>query len=125
MSISPTIVQSIMTHLQELPDLAGMNVATLVAEGMKFIQQMQSPLTLVEKKQALLVAFERIAAGADGALGTADDVIPADIVQKIKLLLDNQIMDGFMDVLSEHSISEVATEVAATAKSCFSCFGRR
>lgn len=110
-------VQLIIDHLKSLPNLANLNVASLLSEATRFIQKFPE-VSHEDRKVSIFKAFEKIAAGADGVIGTADDIFPPETVQNIKVLLDNQIMDGFIDVLSNGTFEK------ATA-SCFACFGKK
>ena len=110
-------VALIVSHLSALPNIAGMNVAALVSEAVTFMRKFPE-VSLPDKKVMLIQAFERIAAGADGVAGTKDDLIPSETVAKIKLLLDNQLLDGFVEILADGTAQKVAA-------SCFGCFSKK
>jgi hypothetical protein len=91
----------------------------LIAKGMELVEQL--PLHQADDKKALLfAAFERIAMGQDGMSGTSDDLIPADVLANIRLLLDAHLIEQFADVWADATKGKVSVEKAKpVAVGCF------
>jgi hypothetical protein len=53
------------------------------------------------KKKLLLEVLTRIAAGADGVAGTADDLLPAKTMATIKVLLEGDLVDQTINLISD------------------------
>jgi hypothetical protein len=53
------------------------------------------------KKKLLLEVLTRIAAGADGVVGTADDLIPATTMATLKVLLEGDLVDQTVNLISD------------------------
>jgi len=53
------------------------------------------------KKKLLLEVLTRIAAGADGIAGTADDLVPAKTMATIKMLLEGDLVDQTVNLISD------------------------
>lgn len=71
--------------------------------------------SLDDKRKIAFRAIELIAAGNDGIAGTADDLIPKEIVDKIGVLINSGLLTSVIDV--------IAPAVVATSQKCFSaCF---
>jgi len=62
-------------------------------------------LPQVSRKDFAIQVLQRIAAGADGVSGTDDDLIPVEIVQKITVLLNNDLVGNILDLLPEGKCS--------------------
>jgi hypothetical protein len=53
------------------------------------------------KKKLLLEVLTRVAAGADGVAGTADDLIPAKTMATLKMMLESDLVDQTVDLVSD------------------------
>jgi len=53
------------------------------------------------KKKLLLEVLTRIAAGADGIAGTADDLIPAKTMATLKMMLEGDLVEQTIDLVSD------------------------
>lgn len=97
----------------------------LIAKGMEILETF--PNMKGEEKKALLVkVIEKIAAGADGVVGTEDDIIPASVVESLKTILEKDLIGDIVQVIAGAARGEfnlqqaklVAVETANVAKSC-------
>lgn len=81
------------------------------------------------KKTLLRELLTRVAAGADGVIGTADDLIPAETLAQLHQILDSGLLDQtvelVMDITHGRFSINKAVEVAKTAApACIGCIGR-
>ena len=53
------------------------------------------------KKKLLLEVITRVAAGADGVAGTADDLIPATTMSTLKMMLEGDLVEQTVDLVSD------------------------
>lgn len=60
-----------------------------------------SHLSQTEKKALIIDTFHDIAAGKDGILGTADDVIAPNIVKGIDMLIECNLVSAVIDLIIE------------------------
>lgn len=97
----------------------------LIAKGMEILETF--PNMKGEEKKALLVkVIEKIAAGADGIVGTDDDIIPAAVVEALKTMLEKDLVGDIIQVISSaargefnlQQATQVAVETANVVKSC-------
>jgi len=97
----------------------------LIAKGMEMLETF--PNMKGEEKKALLVkVIEKIAAGADGVSGTEDDIIPAAVVESLKIMLEKDLVGDIIQVISSaargefnlQQATQVAVETANVAKTC-------
>lgn len=101
----------------------------IMTKSMEVIQTLPQELIKNEKKNELLVdVLTRIAAGADGVQGTADDLVPARVVDEIKRMLENNLVNDFANVVKDVSkgkfdFNTVVALAPAAAPMCMSCFG--
>lgn len=73
---------------------------TLLQEAYKIASSFPA-LSMADKKEMAMFSLDRLACGADGIAGTADDLIPADVMDKIRILFDSQIIDGMIDFIAD------------------------
>jgi hypothetical protein len=71
------------------------------------LQLINTVKSYVKDADAVVSTIEKIAAGADGKLGTDDDIIPSEIINTVKMLLEHRI------------VHELADEVVRQSCSCF------
>lgn len=67
---------------------------------MEIMQQYPS-LNESEKRALLFQVLKQVAAGKDGVEGTADDIIDAKIVAQLKYMLENNIVQDVMSVVTD------------------------
>lgn len=85
-------------------------------------------LTLSQRRDLALQALEKLAAGADGVLGTADDRIPEAVVEQVRGLLASNLatdlLAHFQALAPEPTTSAEAPNGAPRPGflSCFACF---
>lgn len=102
------------------------NPIKLIAKSMELLhtQKHWKVLSGAEKKELLLGALETIAKGRDGVQGTSDDLLPADFVVTIKLMLERNLVSQVIDVVAATAkghfdiiqAKKVATDVVHVAK---------
>ena len=71
----------------------------IVGKGMEVVQRFQY-LDGKLKKKLLLEIITRIAAGADGIAGTADDLIPAKTMATLKMMLESDLVDETINLVA-------------------------
>ena len=75
------------------------NPLNLIVKVMEMVAKEWPVSSGQEKRELLIQVLTVVAAGADGVEGTSDDVLPADLVRSVKLLLDNNLVAGMADIL--------------------------
>jgi hypothetical protein len=78
---------------------------TLLQEAYKIASSFPA-LSMADKKEMAMFSLDRLACGADGIAGTADDLIPADVMDKIRILFDSQIIDGMIDFIADMKVPD-------------------
>lgn len=108
----------------------------LIAKGMELLETFPN-MKGEEKKDLLIKVIEKIAAGADGVVGTDDDIIPAAVVEALKTMLEKDLIGDIIQVISSAARGEfniqqatlVAVETANVARSCIpaliTCFKKK
>lgn len=74
----------------------------VISKGMEVLNRVPE-LTGSTKKLILISAIELIAHGRDGIPSTDDDLLPVEYVQMLKVIIDNNIVDGIIDIISDAS----------------------
>jgi len=103
----------------------------IITKSMEVIQALPHEMLTTEKKNAVLVdVLTRIAAGLDGVQGTADDILPTRVVDEMKRLLENDLVNDFANVVKDVSngkfdLKAVVALAPKVAPSCMSCFGAK
>lgn len=102
----------------------------LITKGMELLTEVPE-LMGTTKKTILIQVIERIASGKDGLINTDDDLISKDYLDILRSILDNNIIEGIIDVISDASkgkfnIGKAATVIEnASHLKCFeSCFSK-
>jgi len=101
----------------------------LIAKGMEIMESF-SNMSGDQKKKMLIRVIEKIAAGSDGIVGTEDDIIPKEVVESLKLLLEKDLIGDIVQVVmgaakGEFNLEkskEAAVELVAVTKSCIPVF---
>lgn len=75
---------------------------SLIAKGMEYVER-YSQLTGKEKRDILLASLEKLAAGEDGVAGTADDLVPKAIVDGIKAMIANNLVEDAVNMVADVS----------------------
>lgn len=98
--------------------------AALIAKGMEIVQKQCKDMLGSDKKQLLLMVFEKVAAGKDGVVGTSDDVLPPQVVEIVKMLLEKNLVGDMIDVISAAANGKFELQPAVqVAQGCFAaCF---
>jgi hypothetical protein len=106
-------------------DVASDSPMKLIAKGMEIMQTFPN-LKGDDKEKLLVKVIERIAAGADGIVGTSDDIIPAPVVEGLKTMLEKDLIGDVAGVIKSafkgdfnlNKAKEVAMDVAKVGKTC-------
>lgn len=72
----------------------------IIAKGMEVTQRFKY-LDGKHKKKLLMEMLTRIAAGTDGKLGTDDDLLPASTMAALKTLLEGDLVDQTINLISD------------------------
>lgn len=92
-----SVTEMLLDRLKSAPALA-VSVAKLVETAAALVRDL--PGVPWESKRALLIkAMETVAAGGDGVLGTTDDLISPEVMGKLRLVLENRILDEVLDLV--------------------------
>lgn len=83
-------------------EFEGKSPIAIVTKGMELINDVPELLG-TSKKNILIQVIERIAAGKDNVLGTDDDLLSKETVEIFRLILDNHIIEGIIDVVVDAS----------------------
>lgn len=81
-----------------------------------------------EKATFITQALTKIAAGADGVYGTADDVIPPQVIDAVKVLIEKQLISDIVHLVldavrGKFDVAEAGEVVTDAAAVCVTCFG--
>lgn len=87
-----SIVEKLVTSLRS-KTVDSLTAAIVLQEAVKLARHEEYPRAVVE--ETLL----RIAAGADGITGTADDIIPPQVVNDVIALLKTGLVGDLVDIL--------------------------
>jgi hypothetical protein len=90
---------------------------------LKLLMQMMDKykhLSGSQKKDIVIRTFEDIAAGKDGILGTADDLIPAYVLTGMRIMIESELVERTIDVIYEATIGKVLQTYSLTS-SIYSC----
>lgn len=89
----------------------------LIAKGMEIMESFPN-MTGEQKKKLIVKVVEKIAAGADGIVGTDDDIIPASVVAGLKTILEKDLVGDVIQVINSAAKGEFkinkATDVVTT-----------
>jgi hypothetical protein len=87
------------------------------------IMETYDNLTGEQKKQYILLAIEQIANGDDGISNTSDDYISKNIVNTLKKLLEEDILNNFIDIISNASKNKFdINKIQIKTNKCCKCF---
>lgn len=107
--MASTIASGILAAIQAqtlIPTSAG--AVGIIVKGMELIEKLPVSLAGAEKRQLLVQAIERVAAGRDGVLGSADDLIPAGILENLRMLILGNMVGEIADVVVKAASGNVA-----------------
>ncbi len=83
------------------------SAVTIIKVGVEIVQGLPNAGTWEDRKALLLHALELVAAGADGVLGTQDDLIPSSIMQNLKILLETKMASDMIGLLQSVDLQDV------------------
>ncbi|MGA0214589.1 MAG: hypothetical protein ACO3IY_03495 [Pelagibacteraceae bacterium] len=106
-------------------DVAKDSPMKLIAKGMEIMETFPN-LKGAEKEKLLIKVIEKIAAGADGIVGTDDDIIPAPVVEGLKTILEKDLVGDVANVIKSafkgefkfNQAVEVAKDLSKVGKTC-------
>lgn len=117
------MIESILTNkitillLEAVTENPNISAMTVIAKGMEIMDTFPN-LTGQEKKDRLMKVILKVAAGTDGILGTEDDILPKSCVEMLQTLLEKNILEDIITVVSETANGKFnihkATETAQT-----------
>lgn len=114
-------------------EINGASPMTIVTKGMELMETFPN-MSGAQKKELLTKVIERVAAGKDGIVGTDDDIIPKECVEALKLMLEKQLLEGIVSVISDAArgkfnlnkamvVTEDVKKICLPA--CFALFSRK
>lgn len=72
-----------------------------------------------EKKALVIRTFEDIVSGHDGVLGTDADLLPPDVVQGMRVMLESNLITSIIDVVCAATVGRVISGISLTAQLSF------
>jgi hypothetical protein len=114
----------------QLSQVSAMNV---IAKGMEIMETFPN-LSSTDKRSLLLKVIHKVAAGADGILGTEDDLLPKECMETLKIILENNLADGIIGIIADtahgkfniNKVIDVGKDLAPVCLPLFSkCFGKK
>lgn len=114
----------------QLSQVSAMNV---IAKGMEIMETFPN-LSSADKKCLLLKVIHKVAAGADGILGTEDDLLPKECMDTLKIILENNLADGIISIIADtahgkfniNKVIGVGKDLAPACLPLFSkCLGKK
>jgi hypothetical protein len=79
-------------------EFEGKSPVVIITKGMEILEDIPE-LMGTTKKEILIKAIERIANGKDGISGTEDDLITQEQMNILKIMIDNNIVEGLINVI--------------------------
>jgi len=111
--------------LESLSDnkIDNMSAMSIIAKGMEIMETFPN-LNGEEKKKMLMNVIKKVAAGADGILGTEDDVLPKECVETLQLILEKNLAEDIIKVIADtahgkFNINHVIEIAKETSTICF------
>jgi hypothetical protein len=110
--------------------LDNMSAMSIIAKGMEIMETFPN-LNGEEKKKMLMNVIKKVAAGADGILGTDDDVLPKECIDTLQVILEKNLTEDIIKVISDtargkfninHAVAvaqETATVCMPLLQKCF------
>ena len=122
------IVSKITLLLQEgilKGEIAKDSPMKLIVKGMEIMETFPN-MDGNKRKEMLVKVVEKIAAGADGIIGTDDDIIPIAVVEGLKAILEKDLVGDIIEVITSaakgdfdiNKAVEVGKDVASVGKVC-------
>lgn len=130
------VVAKVALMLQESilkKEINGSSPMVIVTKGMELMETFPN-MTGPQKKDLLVKVIQRVAAGKDGVVGTEDDIIPKECVEALQTMLDKNLLEGVVGVISDaargkfnlNKTVEVAQEVQKVClPACLALFSRK
>jgi hypothetical protein len=78
---------------------------SVVVKTMELLENVKG-LSGGEKKKYIIAAIEEVAKGDDGIAGTADDLIPVSTVNKLKLMVEQDLVGDTIDLIVDATKGE-------------------
>lgn len=110
---------------KEVPNTSAMSI---IAKGMELMETFPN-MTGQQKQEMLLQVIEKIAAGADGKLGTGDDILSKECVETLKLIMQKNLFQDITRLIADtakgkFNINHAVTVAQNTATSCMPLIGK-
>jgi hypothetical protein len=104
------------------------SVMTLVVKAMELVEKVPG-LDGRGKKECVIAALNELAKGADGIAGTEDDLIPGYVMEGLKFMLLNQVVENIIDVVVAATkgvvnVNAAAAVVTTAAPICCGIFAK-
>lgn len=127
LSTSAKLVRDIMINIKE-KKLNINSVMALVVKSMELVEKIPN-LSGRDKKECVISALNEIAKGADGIAGTKDDLIPGYIMEGLRFMLLNQVVENIIDVVVAATkgvlnVNAAAAVVTTAAPICCGLFAK-
>jgi hypothetical protein len=116
MSNNAILIAKLAVSLQESivnKEFVGKSPVMIITKGMELLNEVPE-LMGTTKKTILIQIIERIASGRDGIIGTDDDIISKEYVDMLTVMLENNIIEGIIDVVADATKGKFNIGKAAT-----------
>jgi len=88
-----------------------------------YVMELVENINNINKRELVLSILNRLAKGKDGVVGTDDDLISKETLNSIKLLLESELVEGFVEVLIKATKGKVnINKIVDRGCSIFTCF---
>lgn len=127
--------EQIVFELQDFLTNHSKNVTatSIIAKTMELVERVKG-LSGAEKKDLVLKVIFLVAKGKDGVEGTDDDIIPKDIMDNVRLLIEKDLVGDVVDVIVNAAngkfdiaqTMQVVQDTTVVATGCFQAlFGKK
>lgn len=107
--VEPLILQSIIMLIKKAIKESKIDVYSpysIIVKTMELLEHVKG-MSGSDKKKYIVTAIEEVAKGDDGIAGTADDLIPLSTVNKLKLMVEQDLIGDTIDLVVEATKGEL------------------
>ncbi len=103
------IANALLQKLKLSPGSAA-SAVSILKTCYELVNGMLTTSTVEDKKVVLVKVLEKVAAGQDGVLGTADDVISPTVLGHLKTLLETKMASDIIGMLNSVNMETIKTK---------------
>lgn len=98
------IANSLLQKLKLNPGCAS-SAVNVLQTCFELVNGMLTTSTVEDKKVVLVKVLDKVAAGQDGVLGTADDIISPEVLANLKTLLETKMATDIINMLNSLNLN--------------------